>query len=276
MMCLKKPSRIPRFSLVAFITLLIVSFACSEHKAPSGVVAKAGDEYLTESELNAALKKDSTKYRQEYIRDWLETRMLYQEAKRNNLTESADYKRLVEDDKAKIAAALALQRYSEENPVEAEESELKEYFHKHAKEFALRDEAFAFNYAEFSNKISAENFRYVAMAKDWKSALKFAEKAGSLANQKENVFLRKHEFGDVGMQRMLAEMSPGEISIVFPSERKTFTVVQLIAKFSKGEIPYFDFLKKEVRERFLILKRKELLKNYIRDLYSKYNVEIYR
>jgi hypothetical protein len=48
----------------------------------------------------------------------------------------------------------------------------------------------------------------------------------------------------------------------------------LIKKYSRDEIPEYEIIKGIVEDRFLTLKKQELFKNYIHQLYLKYNVEI--
>ncbi len=260
--------------------LLLIAFlffgACSEGEVPKGVVAKVGDEELTEAELQDALKNNPALYRQEYIRNWIETRALFAEAKNQNITNSEKFKRIVAEDKARIAGALLLQSYLKENEINVDEEEVQSYFLKYKEEFKLSEKAFVFNRADFTTKIDAQNFRYIAIEKDWKAAENFSKKSNGFVKADENTFAEESSIYPAVVRRILATMNRDELSVVFPTERKRFTVVQLVKIFNKNEVPDFDFLKEKIREILLIIKQKELIKKYKEDLYSKYNVEIYR
>ena len=262
------------FALILLVPAFFLT-ACSKEEKPAGVAAKVGTEKLTEAELQDALKKDSSLFRQEYIRNWIETRVFYAEAKEEKLTDFEEYKRIVAEDKARIAGALLIMKYLRENAPEVSEDEEREYFEKHKDEFASTEESFVLNKAVFESKLAAGNFRYVALEKDWKSAVNFSQKSKGLVKAEENLFLNGDDFMPGKIRQLLAGMEPGEVSIVFPTERKHFAVVQLIKKFAKGETPDFEFLRKEIEERILVIKRKKLIKKYKQDLYSKFNVEIY-
>ncbi len=274
-MYLKKLLRKNNWALALILFAFSIG-ACSKGKAPKGVAATVGAEKLTEAELQDALKNNSHLYRQEYIRNWIETRTFYDEAKEQNITNSEKYKRIVAEDKARIAEGLLIEKYLKENEPSVERDEELNYFNKHKTDFSLTDEAFVFNRADFSTKIDAQNFRYVAMEKSWKEAAAFSKKSNGLIKIQENIFTEKQNFGSGIVKRLLSAMDSNEVSIVFPTERKRFTVVQLLKKFSKGKIPDFQFVKKEIRERLFAIKRKKLIKKYKDDLYSKYSVEIYR
>jgi hypothetical protein len=274
-MCLKKLLRKNNLTL-ALILLALSLTACSEREAPKGVAAKVGNETLTEAELQDALKNDSTLYRQEYVRNWIETRVFYEEAKEQNITESEKYKRIVNEDEARIAGGLLIEKYLNENEPGIERDEELNYFEKHKTDFTLSGEAFVFNRADFSTKIDAQNFRYVAMEKNWEEAAAFSKKSNGLIKIQENIFKEKQNFRSDIIKRLLSAMDSSEVSIIFPTERKRFTVVQLLKKFRKGEIPDFQFVQNEIQERLLAIKRKKLIKKYKEDLYSKHNAEIYR
>ncbi|MEJ2617590.1 MAG: hypothetical protein P8Z35_21730, partial [Ignavibacteriaceae bacterium] len=53
-----------------------------------------------------------------------------------------------------------------------------------------------------------------------------------------------------------------------------YTVFQLIQKFDKGEIPPFDLIKNEVKNIYLMQKKELTVKNYIKELYSKNDIEV--
>ncbi len=272
---LKKPLRKSKFVFAfAFAGLLII--ACSEENVPKGVVAKVGNEKLTVAELESALKKDSTLYRQEYIRNWIATRTLLAEAKEQKITETARFKRIVGDDKARIAGALLIQQYLRKNEPTVEPEEEKEYFDKNKDEFRLTENAFLFNRADFSTEIDARNFRYIAQVKNWDEAVAFSKKSNGLIGIGKNIFAKYSEIYPSVVKRLLANLDSNEVSVVFRTERNKFTVVQCLKKFGKNQIPDFKFVEKEIHERLLIIKRKAIVKEYENSLYSKYNAEIYR
>jgi hypothetical protein len=67
-----------------------------------------------------------------------------------------------------------------------------------------------------------------------------------------------------------------EVSLVIETEPAKFGVVQLTEKLDKDMIPSYDDAKEEVKERLLIIKRKDFLRTYIDKLIADHNLEIKR
>ena len=78
----------------------------------------------------------------------------------------------------------------------------------------------------------------------------------------------------VSVLRVVRELYPSEISIVLHTDGGRFTVVQLIQKFDKGSLPPFDLIKNEVKNVYLVQKKELTVKNYIKELYSKNDIEV--
>ena len=76
--------------LIKYYLALVIglTLSCAEEKTDAKIVARVGSSSLTEEELNAALgsETNANKYREEFIRRWVETELLYREAVNENIT----------------------------------------------------------------------------------------------------------------------------------------------------------------------------------------------
>ncbi len=73
------------------------------------------------------------------------------------------------------------------------------------------------------------------------------------------------------MQKLLN----GEISLVIETELNNFVVVQQIDKINQNSIPNFKYVKNDVYKSFLMLKQREIIRNYLDSLLTQKNIKIY-
>ena len=78
------------------------------------------------------------------------------------------------------------------------------------------------------------------------------------------------------MLRVITTLYVNEVSVVLETEPMKFTVVQLLEKVGKDFIPPLDMVKDNVKERLLIIKRNQYIKEYIDKLIEDHNLEIER
>ncbi|MCF8261290.1 MAG: hypothetical protein K9J12_10985 [Melioribacteraceae bacterium] len=270
---LKPLNRIKAGSWI-FIVLILTIYACDE-KPPlnNRVVARVGDYELTDHQLDSLMgaKFYSNKIKNELIRQWIEKQMVYSEAVENNVLESEDYKFVIGNSEKELAAALHLKVILGDRLNQISERELKEYFDERKSDFRLNSEAFSFYSAEFYDKQDAINFRKDAL-NDWQNALTAHEQ--KIAVKYETGFDYDFNIEPVPLLRVLNELYINEVSVILNLKPRLFTVVQLKDKFTKGDIPSFESVKSQIRKRLEIQTKKDIYKEYIDKLYSKYEVEI--
>ena len=76
------------------------------------------------------------------------------------------------------------------------------------------------------------------------------------------------------LSRIIKDFYPEEISIVISEKPGYYSVVQLMDKYGKESIPPFEIIKSEVEKRFIAEKKQILVEEFLKDLYSKNEIEI--
>ena len=262
------------------LLLLIVLFSCTKEREELSepIVAKVGNSSLSKSELDSSLGyyKINEEHREEYIRRWIERELLFSEAVSNGIKSRKEYQIISETSNKELAAALFIKDHFDEKKSIITQSELKSYYKSNPLQFSISENAVVVNYAGFDDINDAIDFRSMLFKSGWNYNTK---QLGNIDNIKENavdkLFLRS-ELPTAKVLRVLENLLPGEISIVFESEPNIFTVVQLIDRLKANSIPEYKYIESEVRERYLMMKKKLAYSDFIKELYSKYNVEINR
>lgn len=268
--------RIRNNSFAVCITLLLLLTACDEEKVNEQVVARVGDAILTDEDVTLALDtaKQSKLYRQEYIRRWVENEILYQEAINREITKRKDYLNQLRESKQKLAGGILVEELIADTKLEISDAELKEYFEKHKSEFQVQSNAYVVNVVCFKDRDEAESYRAKLLTSDWNKVFSTVRKNAAFSNV-ENKFVYDYEIDNSRVKRILSFLRPDDISVVIPDGKNRFCIYSIKRKYEVNDVPVFEDVKSEVRERFVMIKHKELYRSIINNLYSKYEVKIY-
>jgi len=262
---------------INFALTLAVLIACEENKqVKDEYVARVGNTILTKEGLENYLSQDkySRKFKNEFVRQWIDEELLYQEAGEKEITESKQYLELIETAQKQLAGSLLLQKQLSENFSEPSDNELGMFYDKIKESFRLADNAYVINVIDFDNEASALEFRNQVLLSNWNQACKIFEKDSGFVSRSDETFLYNYQLSPLHLSRIVKEMNLNEISLIVEKEPTIFTVVQMVKILSKNAVADFNFVKKEVKEIYYFQKRKELFSKYLDELYSKYKVEI--
>ena len=259
---------------LAIIVLLLL--ACEEKKQTQEYVAKVGNSVLTKEALDNYLSEEQNKnkFKNEFIRQWVDQELLYLEAEDKKLTNTEQYLNLLETTKRNIAASVLLDNYFKDNFSKPTESQLNVLYESHKDSFVLTDDGFVLNIYEFNNEQSALDFRNLALQTDWKNAEQVFENDSSIVDKSGGSFFFNYSLSPLDYSRLVKALNPGEISMVMQKEPSLFAVVQMVKIISKDSVPEFYLVKDQVEEMYFYNKSQELYGEYMEKLYSKYNVEL--
>lgn len=256
-----------------FVVFIFLS-ACSEKKNDNKVVAKVNNSILTEEMLNHFLGnyKYNNKLREEFIRRWIETETLYNEAKEKGITETEEYNYNVELAKKEIAKGLLIKKFFEDYKLSIQESDLIKYYNKHLDEFRINEESYLISLLNFSNINDAEKFRLVVDNYNWESLVRqySKEKKAKIIYDKQIVL--GYEIYPNIIKNYIDGMQNNEISVVIKVTDSSAYIVNLFKIYNPSDIPEFNVIKKDVLNRYTNYKKEIAFKEYLNELYSKYEI----
>lgn len=232
--------------------------------------------YLTDDAISAeadTLNLEPSR-RNEYILNWVEMELLYKEALDNGLEDDKDYKKSLEDTKRALAKSYMLNKIIESANLSVSDKELEDYYNSNKSDFHINIDAYNYNYIIFNDERKALLFRNTLVESDWNRSLNVFRGDESIVSEESNIFHFEYQLYPLAAQRALKYLYPNETSIVLNLSPGEYAIFQLIQKYEKGTTPEFSAIKDEVKERYLMLQRNRFIKNYIKNLYSKYDVEI--
>lgn len=261
--------------LTTLLTVVLIA-GCQESSDKTDYVARVNDSYLSGSDLLGILDSANVddNFKAEVIRKWILKELLYQEAISEGILNEKDFKRILEKSKKELAGSLLLHNFSANVTLDYRPQEVEEYYNYSKREFSFGSNAFKLNIATFSNQNNAVQFRSLLLIVGWDEALTKYSNDSTLLKVSNGVILNEQDIYPQKLARIVNGLHPLEISIVISDDAGYYTVAQVLNNFKKGTIPAFDIIKESVEERFIANKKKQLLDNYIDELYSKSDIEI--
>ncbi len=262
-------------SLVLIILLLLL-FSCKKEEEENFVV-KVGNSVLTEAIIEESIDSSkSNKFREEFIREWIEKKLIYLDAISKDVVNSDEYNRIIDEAKVDVANALAVKKMISKNPVSTTNKVLEKFYVENIKLFKVSSPRLIYNKATFLSKVIATKFRKIAISKGWENAVKYFSNNRSQFSIEENKLEYLYNILPEYFANQIFKISENEFSKVIETSKNTFAVVQMIKRYYKNDVLEFDEIKDEIKVKYISYKQKELYNNYLKELYNEYSSEIKR
>ncbi|HKB86547.1 MAG TPA: peptidylprolyl isomerase [Ignavibacteriaceae bacterium] len=272
---LKKLIKIQIKLFLLILTAMIIT-GCGKESPKKEFIARVNDSYFTRADLSAVTDSGYGRnlYKNEIVRNWIDKELLYQEAKNTGVLKGKEFQRVENESRRQLAVTFLVNKLFEEEQVAIEPSELKDYFEKNKENFKLFHDAFQVNLVQFDDEDKAILFRDEAFEKGWDKAEESFKNDSNIVYKENANLVYDYEIQPADLVRLIRELLPGEISIVINDGMGNYFVVQLLQKYNRGSIPPYEVIDELVHDRYVALKREQFIKKYVRDLYSKNDIEV--
>jgi len=261
-----------------FVVLLSVFLlaGCEQEQQKTEYVAKVNDSYLTAEELATMIDTGTANYtyRNETIRNWINRELLYQQAAREGILEEDNYKNILDNSAKELAGTLLLDQFSQSKTINVEQRDLMKYYEKNHDIFKCTDDSYFLNIIHFNNEDRAIEFRSLLLESDWQKTLNVFHNDSTIIGYKSSSLVKEENIYPVELLRVVKRLYPHEISIVIRERPGYYTVAQVLGKYPGGSVLPFNVIKTDVRKRYIVEKRKTLIENYIKELYSDNEIEV--
>lgn len=253
--------------------------ACTKEAPPKQFVARVDQALLTEQEL--AGMHDSLVYasqhRREYIDDWVNTELLYQEAKRRGIDNSNEIRRQIETAAKRLVVSALLERelYGEEN---ISEDEIVTLYNSGGDAFRLHEDVVNASYALFDDRDAANAFRgKLVRGIVWNVAVEEAGKDSLFKSNLKQVanhqFFTQSNLYPAELWKLARNLGKEEVSFAVKTETGYYILVSHGLR-KQGEIPEIEYARNEVRDRLVIERRRLRYERLLAGLRAKHSVEI--
>lgn len=261
--------------LMILITAVVLN-SCGKESSKKEYVARVNNNYLTQQDLSAIIDSGYGKdlYKNEIIRNWIDKELLYQQAEKSGILKDKEFLKVRDESEKQLVVTFLINKLFKEEQITVEPSELKDYFNRNRNNFKLFHNAFLINLVQFDDEDKAIEFRNEAFEKGWDNSVESFRNDSNIVYTEKSNLVYEYEIQPADLVRIVRELLPGEVSIVINDSMGNYFIVQLLRKFEKDSIPPYEIIEGLVRDRYMALKKEQFIKDYVKDLYSKNDIEV--
>lgn len=257
--------------------LLIISTGCQKSSIPDNdtVIARVGSEFLTLSMIksdvpNHIWESDSVSAIKSYRDNWVNSQILYQEAKRLNIHQAEQISRRIASSERDILAAALRETIilNSESQLEVTVNEIQQYYENNRENFVLQERYIRVRHlATKTLNESREAKAQLMRGISWETVVeRFSlnkQETLRLATQfyPESVILLDNQ----PMREYLRVIGISEISPI-RGHNGQFHFIQIVEDRPQGDHPDLDWIFEQIREWLGIEKRRRAFRAYEQNL----------
>lgn len=238
-----------------------------------------GDAYLTQDQLSAlGGDGDSLTEARERVNEWVTEELLYQEARRKGVADSEEMRERLNAVARRMAVADLLDQVFSADSAVVTDQAVASYYALHQEDFRLKEDVAQVSYLLFDDRDAANAFRsWVLRGKSWDEALLAAQSDSAVAPHVKGRTDRRYA--------TRTTLFPGELWKVARTNRKEtisfaistndgYYVLYLYELRQQGELADISYVSDEIRSRLMIEARRYQYTSLLRDLRSRFPIEI--
>ena len=271
-----------RAAPISVSIVALVAFSCSQRTEQSEEIARVDDQTLTREKIHEVFDSAagvSEVQMRMFAREWVNSEILYQEAKREGLDHSDGVLKSLEEARRQLAInALLDKEVFTESPQSISGTEAAAYFRTHAEEFALRDDIVELSLAVFAEREPAASFRETALeGGGWQTALNAAQAPVDgkvpLITKADSAFFTQSSLFPSKLWKVATALGPGEVS--FPVKTNSgYFVIMLIGSYPRGSTSPLEYVQDAIKSRLVMQHRQERLAEFLESARKKHTVQI--
>jgi hypothetical protein len=261
---------------IILFSVILATAGCSKENSKKDFIARVNETYLTREDFASLV--DTTNLNPEQkdriIKEWVYNEILFQQAVKDGITDEDEFKKILSNSKKQLASAMLLENYSLDQELNINDEELFGYYDKNKNYFISTSNAFLLNRVYFTDEEKAIRFRNNAINSDWANAVNIFSEDSSINKSYTFALIDEYSIYPNQLNKIIIDLYPQEISIVITEKPGYYSIVQMIKKISKNSILPFELIKSDVKKKLLAEKKNQIIKDYLKELYSQNEIEI--
>lgn len=274
------PGRLPGLFAVLLGLLGVVGCGEGAGPAPAQYLARVGDRFLTQAEVDSALTlapllQDTADARQQFVEQWVQNELLYQEARRRGIQDQDQVKRLMEDNLRSVLVSTLLDQLYEENATDPSPEQIRTYYEQDKERLRLREPYLRLRHLATPDADSAalawrlwQQESGAADAEErWRSLVaRFAQHPAEARALSASFYPEARLLSKLpALREALATLAPGQ-SLYLTTPDSLHHIVHLVARAPTGSIPQLAWVADELRQRIEIENRKQMVARQVERL----------
>ncbi len=273
---LKRKNQAPSaiiFSL--FIFFLVMHAGCQQSNPEQQVIVRVGDEKLTLDQLledipPAMRSQISREDLQEYLSRWINSQILYQEARRRQLDAKVDVRRELRKLEVDLIANALLEEELDK-PLDISDEEIQRYYETNRNSFVRTSQEIQAMHVQCNDQASADSlYRILLGGTDFVSSAKRFATKGSDTTSWEAYFSEEETTPEIADH--VFRLPVGTISKPVPSEFG-YHVFKILNRFPTGTTRELAQMRPQIIAKLEVEKRQARYRQLLTDLKSNTIVE---
>lgn len=264
---------------VGLLILELFLPGCTKRTPEAAIVARVDQSVLTTVDLPTARgsSAEARRHAREFVNDWITSELLVQEAIRKGLSDSVQSQLAAARRRLLIDALLNQELYVTDTSM-VNERALHDLYDADGKRFLLREDVAQVSYLLFAQRDAANDFRArVLRGVSWNDAVRQL-RIDSLLNPQillvaDRQYFTKSTMYPEELWKLARTLTKGETSFAVTTPNGTY-VLMLHGYKKQGDIPEWDFIRNEIRERLLIEQRRQKYETLVARLRAEHAVEV--
>ncbi|NND72765.1 MAG: peptidyl-prolyl cis-trans isomerase [Rhodothermales bacterium] len=274
---------IPAGFVLTLLGLLLVLSGCREATNGNEYVARVGDEYLYQSDIDAIIStlpsiEDSASAVSQFVDQWVTNSLLAQEARAIGLDDDRHVRRLIADsEKSVLVSSLMNQIYAEQGET-VPLAEVRTYYELNKSRLKIVEPYVRVRYLSNTDRNEVREARRLlqrAMSGSGVDSLWTTIVSAHAENPARALTIGQQHHPESrlftsipDLVEVLPRLDNGQISAVVSAEGK-FHLLQVVDRVPAGSEPYFEWVNGELTRQLTLQNRKEALARKIQELRTK-------
>lgn len=261
---------------------MVIASSCVRKSEGVTFVARVNNQYLTPEKVKGSLDTAAhvtDPQVRDFVTQWVNSALLYEEAKAQGLDRSAQVNETLEEVKKQLAVNRLLETevYGDHQPTITDE-EVRTYYDQHKDAYLLAEDLAKIRFVLFANWDAASRFRgQLVRGKRWDQILQSLSQDSSFSvaiiERGDSQYVKRSTVRSMELWKAVTQLRVGELPQIVKDGAGYF-VVSLLQVQRAGEVAEISTIASETRDRVLVGKRQKAFSELLERLKKKYSVQL--
>ena len=254
------------------LVLMFLAFGCSRRPESGRFLASASGSKLYMNDVAARVDTNSAYAVRNYVSNWVDQQLLYDEAGREGLDNTPGFRERVKEFSRQLAITSLLNKKVYDVPIDLAPQEISDFYAAHSGEFRASNDMVRVNLTAFDKRNFAVAFRNALVSGTSWSAAFHDIPMYAILDEKDSVYLKASNT-KAAIWTVVQSLDAGRISFPIQVDSLSY-IVQVIQKIKPGDPLPLDYASSLIKERITIEKRRQLYRDLLNSLRSSGNFQI--
>ncbi len=234
----------------------VLMAGCSRHQETGRLLASVNNSELYMKNVATHVDTSSAYSVRNYVSNWVNQQILYDEAKKEGLDDATEFKESVSEYARQLAVTMLLNKKVYEAPIELSQDEITNYYNSHRIEFRATDEIACVNLAAFDKRSFAVSFRNALVSgSSWNEMFNDIP-TNAIIDVKDSAYVTSSSM-QPAIWDVIRSLEEGKVSFPIQVDSSNY-VIEIIKKLNIGDPLPLEYAAPRIKERMIIEKRRQL------------------